>query len=261
MTLSKEEIVNLINSKSWFHKFEIVKGVTTPGICHIYPGSWVRKQFPEDITNQRFLEIGTWDGPYAFALEKRGAIVEATDIQDPEKTGFNVAKKILNSQINYTQISVYDIDKHFEKESFDIILFLGVYYHLKYPVLALEKLTKLLKNDGKLYFEGECLLNYAIKINEQNPNLIDRLFIRNMAKSEYPISLYYSGKFKNDASNWHIPNFTCLKEWMKTAGLEIQQYKFAKSRKGGIFNKFPLQRIAGFAVKVGDIKIEHKLVK
>ncbi|MGK7886934.1 MAG: class I SAM-dependent methyltransferase [Crocosphaera sp.] len=260
MTLSKEEIINLLNSKPWFHKFEIVKGIHTPGTCQINPDGWVRERFPEDITNQKFLEIGTWDGPYSFALEKKGAMVEATDIQDPDNTGFNVGKKILNSQINYTQTSVYDVDKYFEPESFDVILFLGVFYHLKYPVLALEKLVKLLKKSGKLYFEGECLLHYGTRTDGKNPNFIERLFIRKIANSDYPISLYYSDKFQDDDSNWHIPNFACLQEWMKTVGLEIQKHKFIQSGRWGIPNKSPYQRVEGFATKIGDIKIEHGLV-
>lgn len=260
MSLTKEEILNLINSKSWFHSFEIVDKITTPGICPVKPEIWTKKHFPENITGKRFLEIGTWDGPYAFSLEKRGAIVEATDIQDPDRTGFNVAKKILNSRVNYTQTSVYDVDAHFDVESFDEILFLGVYYHLKYPVLAFEKLANLLKKDGRLHFEGECLLNYAINVNGKVGNLLNRVIIREIAHSEYPVTLYYSGEYKQDPSNWHIPNFACLREWMKTAGLEVQKHSFHTAKKGGIFNKFPSQRVRGFAVKTGDRKIEHSLV-
>ena len=72
-SLSKEEILNLINSKTWFHRFEIVEGITTPGVITVDHERWANNEFPEDITGKRILEIGTWDGPYAFGLEKRGA--------------------------------------------------------------------------------------------------------------------------------------------------------------------------------------------
>jgi tRNA (mo5U34)-methyltransferase len=139
MSFTRDEILSLVNSRPWFHRFQIADGIVTPGICSVDGNWWAQETLAHvDLTGKRCLEIGTWDGPYAFALEARGAIVDATDIQDPDATGFNVAKTILGSQVNYTQTSVYDVAKHFQRETFDYVFFLGVFYHLKYPVLALE---------------------------------------------------------------------------------------------------------------------------
>jgi tRNA (mo5U34)-methyltransferase len=84
---------------------------------------------------ERVLEIGTFDGAIAFECETRGAKLTGLDIQDPSKTGFNVAKEIRQSRVDYVQGSVYDLAALFT-EKFDYVFFLGVFYHLKNPVLA-----------------------------------------------------------------------------------------------------------------------------
>jgi tRNA (mo5U34)-methyltransferase len=62
---------------------------------------------PEDLTGKSALDIGAWDGLYSFELERRRASVVALDIQDPERTGFNIARKIKNSSVKYLKCSVY----------------------------------------------------------------------------------------------------------------------------------------------------------
>jgi tRNA (mo5U34)-methyltransferase len=259
-TATTDEIRRLVDSKPWFHRFKLIDDIITPGLYFVDGPAWVERTFPGlDLSGKRVLEIGTWDGPYAFALEARGAIVDATDIQDPDRTGFNVAKYVLNSRVRYTCTSVYEVEKHFPPEEFDYILFLGVFYHLKYPVLALEALARLLRSDGRLYFEGECLLNYASRADGRTPNLLDRITLHSMARSNYPVSVYYSGPFKDDPSNWHVPNVACLNEWMKTAGLHIHSQVLEKMGRGT--SKFPTQRVSGFAVKTGRVHDEHPMVE
>jgi hypothetical protein len=138
-------------------------------------------------------------------------------------------------------------------------LFLGVFYHLKYPVLAMEALSRLLKDDGQLFFEGECLLNYAQRTDGRAPNWLERIMITSLGRSTYPVSLYYSGMYKGDDSNWHIPNFACLDEWMKTAGLQIESHTCAAERSATY--RFPTQRVSGVAVKTGDVRFEHPVVE
>jgi len=260
MTLTRTEILQLVDSKPWFHRFTLVDGITTSGLYSVDAHAWVDEAFRRlDLRGKRVLEIGTWDGPYAFALEARGALVEATDIQDPDETGFNVAKRILDSKVNYTRVSVYDVGRHFPPASFDYILFLGVFYHLKYPVLAMEALSQLLKNGGRLFFEGECLLNHAQRADGRAPGWLDRGMISILGRSKYPVSLYYSGQYKDDDSNWHVPNLACLEEWMKTAGLQIESHRCDATSKG--VNRFPTQRVSGVAVKAGEPRPEHPMVE
>jgi hypothetical protein len=96
-------------------------------------------------------------------------------------------------------------------------------------------------------------LNYATTADNKTSSWLNRLAWKHLCDANYPISLYYGGEFKRDASNWHIPNLACFKEWMKTAGLEIRTHK--------LLSKFPHQRISGFAVKLSEILPEHPLVE
>lgn len=260
MPMTPDEIARLLASRTWFHRYELAEGVVTPGLYNVDARAWIDRTLPgEDIAGLRVLEIGTWDGPYAFALESRGAIVDATDIQDPDETGFNVAKRILGSRVTYTRTSVYDVGAHFPPGSFDCILFLGVFYHLQHPVRAFEALARLLKPGGRMFFEGECLINYAETADGTRAGWLDRLALRRLARSPYPVALYYAGRFKDDASNWHVPNVACVVEWMKTAGLQVSAYACVAEAAGDA--RFPVQRISGRAIRAGAPVPEHPMVE
>ena len=263
-TVNKEEILNKINEVSWHHSFELLPGLLTPGTCHVNAKNIFdsRYEIPQSLSGLKILDIGAWDGPYSFELERRGADVVALDIQDPSLTGFNIAKEILQSRVKYIRASVYDLTKVLT-EKFDIVLFLGVYYHLKCPVLAFEQISYILKNDGLMLIEGECLRNYApvpeIESKAKGSSLLKKAalpsgFIGDMAQSNIPVTLFYSGAYKNDPSNWFIPNFACIREWLSAAGLELISHGFR--------DKEPTQRFWGIAKKTKDAEIllEHRIV-
>ena len=141
---SRKEIEKKIASVHWYHTFEIVPGIMTPGIVP-FDAVKILDMIPiKNLAGKRILDIGAWDGPLSFELEKRGASVIAIDIQDPEVTGFNIAKDILHSEVKYIHGSVYDLS-NLTRGPFDIVFFFGVYYHLKNPLLAFEEISKLLK--------------------------------------------------------------------------------------------------------------------
>lgn len=116
-----------------------------------------RLGLPDNLAGKRVLDIGTWDGYYAFEAEKRGAEVVAIDnlerMQKPDEQGvawqlnkgFESAREILNSKVEFRNMDVYDVSPD-NVGLFDITLFLGVLYHLKYPLLALEKVARITKD-------------------------------------------------------------------------------------------------------------------
>lgn len=273
--MSKDEILELIDQVHWYHSFEIYPGIITPGICRVYPKlTFERFGLSPQLKGKRILEIGTLDGPYAFELESRGADVVATDIQDPDNTGFNIAKKILNSNVEYVRTSVYDLTKNLDRK-FDIVLFMGVFYHLKYPLLAFEQIYDILKDDGLLLFEGEYFSHYAETL--EGKKVRNRLLLALLAYSAIPMTLFYSGSYKNDSSNWHIPNIACLKSWMMAAHFRVVTLETTVGNiwmpshgKFGFLKKINSslwyvilndeQRVLGTAVKIkAESMIEHAL--
>ena len=86
------------------------------------------------------LDIGAWDGWFSFEMERRGAEVLAIDNWDNPR--FHEARAMLNSRVEYQQIDMYDLTLE-RVGRFDIVLFMGVLYHLKHPLLALERVCAL----------------------------------------------------------------------------------------------------------------------
>src|SRR5947207_225213 len=121
----------LVN-RTCYHKYEIEPGLFTPGNhLEIEPKRCLDELgVPRDLSGLRALDIGTWDGPYTFELERRGAQVTALDIQDPDITVFNAVKQIKNSSAMYIRGGIYDAHPE-TLGTYDLILFVGVYYHLK----------------------------------------------------------------------------------------------------------------------------------
>jgi tRNA (mo5U34)-methyltransferase len=241
-----------INAVEWYQRFELLPGVFTPGkVPTNAKQTFSHFRVPQDLTGKEVLEIGTWDGPIAFEADARGARVTALDIQDPSRTGFNVAKEILGADVAYIQGSVYDATKLLRK-NFDYIFFLGVFYHLKHPIMAFEEISKLLTTDGILIFEGECLRFYC---EDETGARIENDYIRELANSNIPLTLFYANTFKADDTNWFIPNFACLKGWLQTAGLEIESYGFGEVPESDP----PLQRVGGVAHRVAGLRVEHRI--
>lgn len=110
---------------------------------------------PENLSELTVLDVGSWDGYYSFKAEQRGAKrilatdslvwngVEATH-GHVSKEGFDLAKKILRSKVQEKKIDVLEISPA-KIGQFDLVLFLGVLYHMKYPLLALEKVASVTK--------------------------------------------------------------------------------------------------------------------
>ena len=133
----------------WYHRIELAPGIVTPGSSDSPSGLKVLDSLglPADCTGLRILDIGCRDGYYAFEMEKRGAEVVGIDHVAPTRTGFHIASTILDSRVTYLVENVYDLSPH-KHGHFDVVLFLGVLYHLRNPMLALDQVRSVLKLDG-----------------------------------------------------------------------------------------------------------------
>jgi len=230
-----------ISSVRWYHRFEILPGVFTPGSVAFDAAMLLDSiGIPKDMSGKSAIDIGAWDGPMAFELERRGARVIALDVLDPTETAFNVAKELLGSRVEHVRGSVYDLG-HLFNEPFDLVCFLGVYYHLTDPFRAFEEVSHVVSADGQVFFEGECLRNYA-ETRDGVP--VQNDLIRQIAVSDLPLALLCPGVYKK-SPNWCIPNFACLSGWLGIVGLELVRHYFEEAAD----SIPPHQRIKGLAVK------------
>ena len=144
------DIKKKVEEIKWFHSIDLGNGIITPGQVKTFQ-KVKTIGIPENLEGKTVLDIGAWDGYFSFEAEKRGAKrVLATDsfIWSREgwssKKGFELARTVLNSKVEDKLISVYDISPE-NVGTFDIVLFLGVLYHLKHPLLALERVFSVTK--------------------------------------------------------------------------------------------------------------------
>ncbi len=151
-------------AQAWYHTLEL-PGFTTQGIFDLRPYVG-RYGLPADLRGKRVLEVGTWDGFWAFELERRGAEVVAIDLddegqldwpprrRDPDTSavrgeGFALAKALLGSKVERVACSVYDATKA-RLGGFDLVFCGSVVIHLRDQLLALERMAGLLNPGGTL---------------------------------------------------------------------------------------------------------------
>lgn len=181
---------------SWWHSIDLGDGRITPGVHSQEEliDNFNRFALPPRLEGKRVLDIGCWDGFYAFEAEKRGAEVVALDSWRPEN--FFKAREALGSRIPFHELSVYDATRD-KLGAFDIVFFLGVLYHLRHPLLALERV---------------CELTRDVAIIESH--VVDNLF-----DTARPIMEFYEeDELGGQFDNWWGPNIVCLRGMLRAAG-------------------------------------------
>lgn len=130
----------------WWHPIDLGGGLVTPGI-DVTPARLAEIRMPENLSGLSVLDIGAWDGFFSFEAERRGARrVLATDSFCWDgggwgtKKGFELARRTLGSRVEDKTIEVLDLSPD-TVGVFDLVLFLGVLYHMKHPLFALERVA------------------------------------------------------------------------------------------------------------------------
>lgn len=211
-----QAIAERIKGIEWYHVIDLPHGVVTPGRAdhrrqkHLYG-------LPEDMTGMRALDVATFDGFWAFEMERRGAEVTCIDIgrwsqadiplrwlerMRPEEDtvtgdGFRLAKELLGSKANRVEMSVYDLSPEV-LGTFDVVFMSDLLLHLRDPHRALEKLWTVVKNPG----------GYAIIAEPYSPDLEG---YKGVALTQF---IGYQ-KFV-----WQIPSTATLRTSLSQAGFE-----------------------------------------
>ena len=151
-----EQLTDIFESSSvmWHQRWEVVQGVFTPGRNDVAALlDWAA--VPSDVDGLRVLDVGSFNGCVAFEMERRGAAeVVALDIMTPAATGFSALADVLESKVQWVRGSVYELDPEVHG-TFDMILFFGVLYHLRYPILAFDRLRSVAS--GTLHVESHVI--------------------------------------------------------------------------------------------------------
>jgi tRNA (mo5U34)-methyltransferase len=189
--------IDRLGKLGWYHSMELPDGSVIPG--HQTIGQLreriARYPIPQDLRGKRVLDIGAWDGWFSFEMERRGATVVAVD--SVRQDTFFEARRLLNSKVEYIVEDVCHLSPR-DIGTFDIVLFFGVLYHLKHPLLALERVCALTRDFA-------CVESLVIDDPPQ-PGAIPLL--------EFYETTELGGQF----DNWCGPNTACLLGFLRTAG-------------------------------------------
>ena len=214
--LPDAEARELCRQTRWYHRFELRPGLVTSGSSTIRPAAACDALgVPADLRGKKALDVGAWDGAITFELERRGAHAVALDVQDPNRVGFAAARKILGSKAVHYQGSVYQLPCA-EMSNFDLIVFRGVYYHLKHPILAFERCAMALRVGGTLHVAGAALGNHAA---DTSGDLVP-FDLEPLRDAGVALCTVYPGK-RAGGSAWFIPNEACLRAWLEVSGLSV----------------------------------------
>lgn len=186
----------MLLSGSWWHSIDLGNGRVTPGVHSLaeMQGLYQSLELPNDLAGKTLLDIGCWDGFYSFETERRGAQVTSVDCWRP--SNFFAAREALKSKADFRELSVYEIGQN-NLGAFDIVLFMGVLYHLRHPLLALERVC-------------EVTRDFAI---------IESHIIDKMREGDGPAMEFYEfDELGGQYDNWWAPNFECMAQMARSAG-------------------------------------------
>jgi tRNA (mo5U34)-methyltransferase len=196
--LSIDELKQQVASKHWFHQINLGNGIITPGLDDSAE-KLVRVKMPEKLDGMTVLDIGAWNGFFSFEAERRGASrVLATDSYAwhtwDGKSGFDLARRTLNSKVQTLEIDILELSPD-KIGTFDLVLCLGVLYHMRHPLLSLEKVFSVTGN--------QLILETTVELFSE-----DR-----------PAMVFYPGtEFANDPTNWCGANPAAVIAMLKVAG-------------------------------------------
>ena len=200
-----ESLKRAVNAIRWWHRIDLGSGIVTPGddptadrLKHL--------KIPPDLTNMTVLDVGAWDGFFSFEAERRGARrVLATDSFCWDgggwgtKAGFELARRALGSRVEDLTIDPLELSPE-RVGVFDLVLFVGVLYHMRHPLLALERVASVTGN----------MLILQTQVD--------------FVPIERPAMAFYEGtEFNDDPTNWCGPNPPAVLAMLRTVGFKTAE--------------------------------------
>jgi len=204
----------------WFHNLDLQGVKTAPDhFLGDYPAvKWksFEHAIPRDLRGRTVLDIGCNGGFYSIEMKRRGADrVVGIDHDEDYLRQARFAAEVCGLEVEFRRASVYDVGALGEK--FDLVLFLGVLYHLRHPLLALDLLHEHVARD-LLVFQSLMRGSPETEPYERNyPFWETGIFDR----PAFPRMHFIEHEYSNDWTNWWIPNRACAEAMLRSAGFEV----------------------------------------
>jgi tRNA (mo5U34)-methyltransferase len=205
----------------WFHNLHLPDGSQTCPTHFLgdFPSfKWQRlaPHLPERMDGWTALDIGCNAGFYSFELAQRGARVVAIDVDDRylRQARWAAAQLGLSDRITFERRQVYDLGRR--GECFDLVLFMGVFYHLRYPLLGLDAAARCVRR--MLVFQTLSMPGGVVEQPPPDLRLDER---RRMCAPGWPKMAFVEHRLERDPTNWWAPNHAAVLALLRSAGMRV----------------------------------------
>ena len=219
--LTRDEIRRrVMGLGKWFHNIDLNGVQTAPDhFLGDYPSfKWRSFQhaIPADLSGKSVLDVGCNAGFYSIEMTRRGAArVVAIDSDEDYLAQARFAAEVSGADIEFRNMSVYEVGQL--RERFDLVLFMGVLYHLRHPLLALDLLHEHVVGDT-LVFQSLMRGDSEVARIEQDYPFSETAIFNDPG---YPKLHFVEDRYAGDPTNWWIPNLACAEAMLRSAGFRI----------------------------------------
>ena len=208
----------------WFHNMELAGVWTAPAhFLGDYPGAKFKRfapHLPQDLGGKTVLDIGCNAGFYSIEMRRRGASrVLGIDSDDRYLAQARLAAEVLgyDSEVEFAKLDVYDVGAIGEK--FDLVIFMGVLYHLRHPLLALDLIREHVAKDMMLFQSMQRGSKFVLELEEDYEFAEESIFF----ESSFPKLHFVEREYSHDWTNWWVPNRACTEAMLRSAGFRIDK--------------------------------------
>lgn len=208
---------------AWFQNIDLHGVPTAPRhFLGNYPAEkWSRfaHAIPQDLRGRSVLDIGCNAGFYSLEMKRRGADrVLGVDFDETYLAQARFAAETLGVEIEFRQLSVYDVAQLGEK--FDVVIFMGVLYHLRHPLLALDLIREHVAGDLLVFQSMQRGSNQVSPVEHDYDFWQTEIF----ARADFPQMYFIENKYAGDPTNWWIPNRAGAEAMLRSAGFVITDH-------------------------------------
>jgi len=207
----------------WYQHFELPGGVWTgdgqdPAYRPQTRWELIEPYVPQDLSGQTVLDVGGNAGFFSIQMKLRGAkrcvLVEPFE-EFARQAEYATRQFGVNVQVVNEDIHVFCLTTD---ERFDYVIFLGVFYHLKYPALALDRLAEMTKR--RMFFQSHFVGSENATYQER-ANYARQADDTILEDPAFPRMLFIEKLYNRDPTNWWIPNHTALEPLLRSAGMKV----------------------------------------
>lgn len=222
--LTTEQIQTQVQALGrWFHNIDL-KGVQTAPDHFLgdYPSvkfDAFKHAIPANLTGKSVLDIGCNGGFYSIEMKKRGADrVVGIDSDEDYLKQARFAARVNEIDIEFRQMNVYEVPQL--RERFDVVIFMGVLYHLRHPLLALDLLHDHVTKELFVFQSMQRGSKSVLPVEDNYPFWQTDIFDRDDFPRMHFVERHYSG----DCTNWWIPNRACVEAMLRSSGFDIADH-------------------------------------